>query len=77
HSTSKWIVLALIALHILAIFYYAIAKRTDLVGPMVPGAKNVAPEMPWRETSGYSLLLATVILALIAGGWFAILKLAV
>lgn len=77
HSTSKWIVLALIALHIVAIFYYAIAKRTDLVGPMVTGSKKAAPGLPWRDTSGYSLLLATAILALIAGGWFAILKLAV
>ncbi len=76
HATSKWLVLALIVLHVLAIFYYAIAKRMDLVGPMVTGSKKVAPGVPWQGTSGYNLLLATVLLALIAGGWFAILKLA-
>lgn len=76
HATSKWLVLALIVLHVLAIFHYAIAKRLDLVGPMVTGSKKVAPNVPWRDTSGYNLVLATAILALIAGGWFAILKLA-
>lgn len=76
HATSKWLVLALIVLHVLAIFYYAIARRLDLVGPMVTGSRKVAPNMPWRDTSGYNLVLATAILALIAGGWFAILKLA-
>ncbi len=76
HSTTKWLVIALVAVHVLAIFYYAIAKRMDLVGPMVTGSKKVAPDVPWRDTSGYNLVLATAILALIAGGWFAILKLA-
>lgn len=76
HATSKWLVLALVMLHVLAILYYAVAKRQDLVGPMVTGSKKVAPDVPWRDTSGYNLVLATAILALIAGGWFAILKLA-
>ena len=37
HETMFWILVALIALHVLAILYYLIVKRDDLVTPMVTG----------------------------------------
>jgi cytochrome b len=39
HETVFWILVALIALHVLAILYYLIVKRDDLVTPMVTGRR--------------------------------------
>jgi cytochrome b len=37
HETFFWILVALIALHVLAILYYLLVKRDNLVTPMVTG----------------------------------------
>jgi cytochrome b len=64
HETIFWILVALIALHVLAVLYYLIVKRDDLVTPMVTGRKAAAgngeaalvPAPLWR-------LLLSVLLA--------------
>ena len=51
HTAVIWVVLALVALHLLAIAYYAIVKKTNLVPAMVTGFKRVSsvkPEDPSR-----------------------------
>jgi cytochrome b len=37
HETVFWIIVAVIALHVLAILYYRIVRRDDLVTPMITG----------------------------------------
>lgn len=39
---GQWLLLGLIGLHVAAIVFYARARRTDLVGPMLHGDKRVA-----------------------------------
>jgi cytochrome b len=70
HETFFWILVALIALHVLAILYYLIVKRDDLVTPMVTGRKAagegetaLVPAPLWRfllsaiVAAGLTLLL--------------------
>ncbi|MBS3996645.1 MAG: cytochrome b/b6 domain-containing protein [Hydrogenophaga sp.] len=45
-NVGKFVVLALVVLHILAIVFYRIARRQDLVGPMITGDKRVDADLP-------------------------------
>ncbi len=63
HETFFWVLVALIALHVLAILYYLLVRRNDLVTPMITGRKPAAageevlvPAPLWR-------LLVSVVLA--------------
>jgi len=65
--------LALIALHLAAIVFYAAVKRDNLIGPMLTGAKShsgdAAPMQPaplWRLV--VAVVVATVVTALIVRG---------
>jgi cytochrome b len=64
HETFFWVILALIALHVAAILWYRLAKRQDLVTPMVTGrgpageaGEAMVPAPLWR------LLLAVALAA--------------
>ena len=70
HETMFWVLVALIALHVLAILWYRLARRDDLITPMVTGrgkagadGQALVPAPLWR------LLLS---LALAAGITFVI-----
>ena len=72
HETVFWILVALIALHVLAILYYLLVRRTNLVTPMITGRKPavegeaaLVPAPLWR-------LLVSIVLA--AGITFAVAK---
>lgn len=63
HRLTGWILLGLIALHLLAIMAYAILKRQDLVRPMVTGRKRLpaatrAPRMVNQWLALVMLILA-------------------
>jgi len=71
HEISFNVLLALVILHVLAIFFYLIVKRRNLIGPMVTGfrkgaeggvAVSVVAASPWR------LLIAVIVAALFAYG---------
>lgn len=65
-QVGKFIVLALVALHLLAIGYYTWVKKQNLVRPMIAGDKQLpAPAQPARDSAG-SRLLALVVLLLCA-----------
>ena len=83
HSTSgKWIVIALVSLHVLAVLFYVLVKRHRLVRPMISGDKLIAPSRQGdavaasRDASG-SRALALLLFALCAGVayWVASLRL--
>lgn len=74
HEDFFNILLALIGLHIAAIVFYLIIKRTNLIGPMVTGkrraenaegpAVGIAPVPLWRLAIGVLLAVASVWLVL-------------
>lgn len=69
HEMNFNILLALIGLHIGAILFYAIARRKDLIRPMVTGkARAEAATEPMRKASGARLAIALV-LAFGIGWW--------
>ena len=45
HQMNKFVILGLVALHLLAILYYRVFRRQSLVKPMVVGDKLVVPEV--------------------------------
>lgn len=68
---GKWLVIALLVLHLLAVLYYALVRRHRLVGPMISGDKTlVAPAAtaarPSRDDAA-SRLLALVLFAACVG----------
>jgi cytochrome b len=68
---GQWIMLALVALHIAAIVFYLVRKKTNLVLPMVTGDKPVPPlpddTPPSADTLGTRLLALAV--GLVCGGF--------
>jgi cytochrome b len=69
-AQGKWIVIALVSLHVLAVLFYVLVKRHRLVRPMVTGDKLVSSESgqvaPSRDDAA-SRWLALVLFALCAG----------
>jgi cytochrome b len=64
---GKWLVIALLVLHLLAVLYYALVRRHRLVGPMISGDKTLAAPAataakPSRDDAA-SRLLALVLFA--------------
>ena len=74
HSLSFWVLLALVAVHILAIIAYAAVKRHDLVRAMVTGKKRLPANL--RQPRFASPALAAAILAVSAGLVWALVKFA-
>jgi cytochrome b len=78
HTTQgKWIVIALVGLHLLAVLYYVLVKRHRLVRPMLSGDKLIAEGhvAPSRDDPA-SRLLAAAVFALCAAfaTWIASLR---
>jgi cytochrome b len=65
---GQWIVLGLVALHVLAIGWYALARKIDLVRPMLVGDKLLPAATPASADGPMQRLLALVIAAACAGG---------
>jgi cytochrome b len=71
HHTTFNVLLALIALHLLAIAFYALVKRANLIGPMITGRRTRLPSDTgdpgetlertplWRSLPGLALGAAT------------------
>ena len=74
HGTLFNVLLALVALHILAIIAYAVVQRHDLVRAMVTGRKRLPANL--RQPRFASPLLAGAVLALAAGAVWALVRFA-
>lgn len=75
-NVGKFVVLALVVLHVLAIVFYRVARRQNLVGPMITGDKSVEVPLPasrdGASTRMWALLIWLVCAALVYGMvWFA------
>lgn len=70
-NVGQWLIVALVGLHIAAILYYLVARKRNLVAPMLGGDKQLVVPAPSAVDNGRSRSLAAVLLALCAGlvGW--------
>ena len=72
HATNHFLVYAIVALHLLAIFYYQWKKKNNLIGPMIYGDKEIDQKnQPVDQTMASKddvkiRVLALVILILLA-----------
>jgi cytochrome b len=74
HTTvNKLVLIALVLLHVAAIVYYRVAKRRDLVRPMLTGDKELAsPAEPAQDSRGSRLFALCLFLALLSGVWWGV-----
>jgi cytochrome b len=74
HHINFDVLIWVICLHVLAILFYRVFKRQNLVQPMVTGRKSAA-HVPAHEAIASSQLLKALIVALVcAGGVYLLLK---
>ena len=68
---GQWLIIALLVLHVAAIGYYLLARRRNLVKPMLTGDKQLVAAAPDAIDSARSRMLAAALLAACAGlvGW--------
>lgn len=79
---GQWLVLALVALHVAAILYYLLRRKTNLVGPMWTGDKTLpapapaVPPLPSARDDAAHRLLGVVLMAISAAltTWVVTLK---
>lgn len=64
---GEWLLLGLVGLHVLAIAWYAWARRRNLVGPMVRGDKLLPPDTP-AARDDLPTRVGALLLAAAAGG---------
>lgn len=70
HEANFWVIAALVALHLAAVVFYAVAKRQDLVGAMIGGDKRLAPGREGEASrGGGGLLAAAIAFAAAAAVW--------
>jgi cytochrome b len=67
-STGKWIIVALVALHLLAILWYRWRKGQSLVGPMWHGDKKLTQSQPHSVDTWPTRLGACIILVICGTG---------
>jgi len=67
HVFAKWLVLALIVLHVLAVLFYAAVRRQHLVGPMISGDKLLTLQAPASRDNLATRLTALFIFAICLG----------
>ena len=66
HYYNHWLIVALVVLHVAAIVYYLLAKREDLITPMLTGDKlGISAPM---ATDDASIRVRALVLLMLAGG---------
>jgi cytochrome b len=73
HNYNFYVLLALIALHLIAILFYLLVKRENLIGAMFTGRKYINGVAPAQEPMA-SLLRAAVVLLIVAGAVAAVVN---
>jgi len=65
---GRWILLGLVVLHVAAIVFYRVKRRTNLVTPMISGDKLLPADVPAAADSWANRVLAACLLATCAAG---------
>lgn len=76
HEINSNIIILLIALHLLAIFFYRFIRRENLITPMLSGNKEVPAESALSDARGGSIWLGLIVFALAAAGVWALISFA-
>ena len=66
HRQNFWIIIGLVSLHVLAIAFYALVKKDNLVKPMITGVKEVV-DPAHQPARGGGLVAFLIALAITAG----------
>ena len=74
-NVGKFILIALVVLHLAAIAFYKLVKKQSLVAPMVGGDKVVSSPVPASQDNTRTRLLALVLLLLCAAAVYGIVSL--
>lgn len=74
-NVGKFIVIALVVLHLLAIAFYKLVKKDNLVRPMVSGDKNVVVPVPSARDTAGSRIAALVVFGLCAAAVYGLVSL--
>lgn len=69
HASLFNLLLALIAIHLLAILFYLLVKRDNLVGPMVTGRKTLAEGVPAPKIASAARALVGVAVSAALAWW--------
>ena len=72
---GQWIIIALVTLHIVAILFYALQRRQNLVASMLHGDKPLSSEIPAAIDTGRTRALALAIVVLCAIGVVCVVRL--
>jgi cytochrome b len=73
HRWNEWVIIGLVALHVAAILYYRVAKRRDLVGPMLTGDASLpGNQPPSRDDAGLRLRGLVVAAICVAAVWWVV-----
>jgi cytochrome b len=67
HKLAKPLIISLVLLHVGAIVFYRVARKRNLVGPMLLGDKQLPPGTPASRDSAGTRLLALLLFAACAG----------
>lgn len=63
-EVGQYLVMALVALHVLAIVFYTVVKKESLVGPMISGDKTLTTPVPAARDDAAARVGALVVLLL-------------
>lgn len=66
-DVGKWVLTALVALHIAAILFYLFKKKDNLIRPMIEGDKELTVRVAASRDDAASRVMAAIVLALCAG----------
>ena len=75
-NIGKYVLLALVLLHIAAIVFYLVKKKENLIGPMLHGDKSLANRVENSRDDGRSRALALAVFAICAALVAALVRLA-
>ena len=74
HEVNRYVLLALIAVHVAAALYYLWGKRENLILPLFTGSKQVRGVQEVPEPHGGPLWLALLLLAVCAAGVYLLVR---
>ena len=75
HEWAVWVILALVVLHLAAILFHAIIKKTNLVTAMLSGFRRVPSVKPEDASRGGNIFLGLAVASVVTYGvWWLVTK---